>query len=63
VLAEALMVAGKIDGVAPDETEARDTLARIRKLARQEPLVYLPSHDPASIDRLRAKQPVFAPIQ
>jgi N-acyl homoserine lactone hydrolase len=60
---EALMVAGKIDGVAPDETAARDTLARIRELARQEPLVYLPSHDPASAARLRAKQPVFAPLQ
>lgn len=58
---EALMVAGKVDGVAPDEAAARDTLARIRELARQEPLVYLPSHDPASLDRLHAKQPVFAP--
>jgi N-acyl homoserine lactone hydrolase len=58
---EALMVAGKIDGVAPDESAARDTLARIRALAQQEPLVYLPTHDPSSLDRLRSKQPVVAP--
>jgi glyoxylase-like metal-dependent hydrolase (beta-lactamase superfamily II) len=57
---QALMVTGKIDGVSPDEAAAHDTLARIRELARQEPLVYLPSHDPASIDRLQARQLVFA---
>jgi glyoxylase-like metal-dependent hydrolase (beta-lactamase superfamily II) len=58
---EALMAAGKVDGVAPDDAVDRDTLARIREMARQEPLIYLPSHDPASLDRLHAKQPVFAP--
>jgi glyoxylase-like metal-dependent hydrolase (beta-lactamase superfamily II) len=57
---EALMLQGQVDGVAPDEDAARDTLRRIRELARQEPLIYLPAHDPASADRLRIGQTVSA---
>jgi glyoxylase-like metal-dependent hydrolase (beta-lactamase superfamily II) len=57
---EALMLQGQVDGVAPDEDAARDTLRRIRELARQEPLLYLPAHDPASADRLRIGQTVSA---
>jgi N-acyl homoserine lactone hydrolase len=53
---EALMLEGQVDGVAPDEAAARDTLRHIRDLAAHEPLVYLPAHDPASADRLLAKQ-------
>jgi glyoxylase-like metal-dependent hydrolase (beta-lactamase superfamily II) len=53
---QALMLEGQVDGVAPDETAARDTLYRIRTLARREPLVYLPAHDPASADRLSRQQ-------
>jgi glyoxylase-like metal-dependent hydrolase (beta-lactamase superfamily II) len=56
---EAAMVAGNVDGVAPDEAAASDTLRRIRALAQQEPLVYLPTHDPASVDRLLATQSVL----
>jgi glyoxylase-like metal-dependent hydrolase (beta-lactamase superfamily II) len=56
----ALMLEGQVDGVAPDEVTARDTLRRIRALAEQEQLVYLPAHDPASADRLLAKQTVPA---
>jgi glyoxylase-like metal-dependent hydrolase (beta-lactamase superfamily II) len=55
---EALMLDGQVDGVAPDEDAARDTLRRIRLLAEREPLVYLPAHDPQSADRLLAKQVV-----
>jgi glyoxylase-like metal-dependent hydrolase (beta-lactamase superfamily II) len=58
---QALMVEQRVDGVAPDEAAARDTLRRIRALAQQEPLVYLPAHDPAAADRLRAKQTVVVP--
>ena len=58
---QALMLEGAVDGVAPDEEAARDTLRRIRALARQEPVVYLPAHDPASADRLLTKQTVSAP--
>ena len=58
---QALMVEEHVDGVAPDEVAARDTLRRIRALAQQEPLVYLPAHDPAAAERLLAKQTVVAP--
>jgi N-acyl homoserine lactone hydrolase len=53
---EALMVDQTIDGVAPDERAARETLHRIRELARERPLVYLPSHDPEAATRLDARQ-------
>jgi N-acyl homoserine lactone hydrolase len=58
---QALMLEGAVDGVAPYEEAARDTLYRIRVLARQEPLVYLPAHDPASAERQLAKQTVVVP--
>ena len=57
---QALMLKGVVDGVAPDEAAARDTLHRIQTLAQQEPLVYLPAHDPASADRLSRKQIALA---
>jgi N-acyl homoserine lactone hydrolase len=55
---EALMVEGAIDGVAPDERAARETLDRIRDLTRQRPVVYLPSHDPEAGGRLAARATV-----
>ena len=51
-----LMVDQAIDGVAPDERAARETLHRIRDLAIERPLVYLPSHDPGAATRLEARQ-------
>lgn len=53
---ETLMLEDAIDGVAPDERAARETLRRIRELARERPVVYLPTHDPESADRLEARQ-------
>lgn len=53
---ETLMLDDAIDGVAPDERAARETLRRIRELARERPVVYLPTHDPESADRLEARQ-------
>ncbi|MGA8266480.1 MAG: MBL fold metallo-hydrolase, partial [Candidatus Acidiferrales bacterium] len=47
-----LLIAGKIDGVSPDVNIAKSTLARIAALAKEQPLVYLPSHDPQSEERL-----------
>jgi len=41
-----------VDGVSPDAGVARTTIDRILQLADNEPLVYLPSHDPASARRL-----------
>lgn len=55
---QALMVEGAVDGVAPDGQSARDTLRRIQELARQRPLVYLPSHDPEAKTRLEARETV-----
>lgn len=54
---EELMLVEAIDGVAPDERAARETLRRINELARERPLVYLPSHDPDAATRLDARQP------
>jgi N-acyl homoserine lactone hydrolase len=42
----------KIDGVSPDETISRWTMHNIITLAKERPLVYLPSHDPESAARL-----------
>ena len=53
---EQLMLEGAIDGVAPDAGRARETVERIQELARSRPLVYLPTHDPGSGDRLAARQ-------
>ena len=47
-----LLLARKIDGVSPDPRVTRRTHERILGLARERPLVYLPSHDPASASRL-----------
>jgi glyoxylase-like metal-dependent hydrolase (beta-lactamase superfamily II) len=55
-----LMLRGAVDGVAPDPEQARETLARIRRLAEDEPVVYLPAHDPETADRLAARRPATA---
>ena len=55
-----LMLDQQVDGVSPDAQSARRTLQRIRQLAQQTPLVYLPSHDPASAKRLENKTVALA---
>jgi N-acyl homoserine lactone hydrolase len=47
-----LLLAGKVDGVSPDQEISLDTLNRIKRLAKERPLVYLPSHDQGSQERL-----------
>ena len=49
---EGLLLEGKVDGVSPDLAIARKTLSQILALAEEQPLVYLPSHDPESAIRL-----------
>jgi glyoxylase-like metal-dependent hydrolase (beta-lactamase superfamily II) len=49
---QALLLAGTVDGVSPDPSVSKRTLARILELAQERPLVYLPSHDPESATRL-----------
>jgi glyoxylase-like metal-dependent hydrolase (beta-lactamase superfamily II) len=57
---ERLMIEGKVDGVSPDAEAARLSLGWIQELARQRDVVYLPSHDPDSALRLKARRP--APV-
>jgi N-acyl homoserine lactone hydrolase len=40
------------DGVSPRASVTLDTMDRILRLANSRPLVYLPTHDPESVDRL-----------
>ena len=47
-----LLLEGKVDGVSSDPNVSRATLARIRALAEERPLIYLPSHDADSESRL-----------
>jgi glyoxylase-like metal-dependent hydrolase (beta-lactamase superfamily II) len=49
---EDLLRRNVVDGVSPDEDLARTTIDRILQLANDEPLIYLPSHDPESAMRL-----------
>ncbi len=57
---EATMLSGTIDGVSPDETAARATLADIRALCAARPTIYLPTHDPRSAQRLAGRRSVIA---
>ncbi len=54
---ESAMLRGTVDGVSPDETAMRGTLAAIRNLCSQRPTVYLPTHDPQSAERLGRRRP------
>lgn len=47
-----LLLRGIVDGVSPNESVSRQTLSNIATLAREHPLVYLPSHDPDAANRL-----------
>jgi N-acyl homoserine lactone hydrolase len=55
---EELMLAGKIDGVSPNETISIATLRAIKRLTEDHPTVYLPTHDPLSAARLASRSVV-----
>ena len=55
---EALMMAGKVDGVTADAAVSGATLSTIRHFALQRPTVYLPTHDPDSSVRFATRQVV-----
>jgi N-acyl homoserine lactone hydrolase len=55
---ERLLLEGKVDGVSPDIKIARRTLNQIVALAEEQPLVYLPSHDPESLVRLQQQSTI-----
>ncbi len=58
---EQLMIEGRADGVSPDVDAARLSLSRLQEFARQRHVVYLPSHDPDSAERLAERRAVPAP--
>lgn len=53
---EALMLAGRVDGISMNADVTRGTLAAIRQFATERPVVYLPTHDPEAGDRLTRRQ-------
>ena len=53
---ERLMLAGKVDGVSPDEQTSIATLEAVRRFARAHSTVYLPTHDPQSAVRLASRR-------
>jgi N-acyl homoserine lactone hydrolase len=58
-----LLLAGKVDGVSPNESISHQTSNKIIALAKQRPLVYLPSHDPESEDRLHRESLLLHPSE
>jgi glyoxylase-like metal-dependent hydrolase (beta-lactamase superfamily II) len=52
---ESMMLAGRVDGVSPDERVSSASLATIRTFANERPTVYLPTHDPESGTRLAGR--------
>jgi glyoxylase-like metal-dependent hydrolase (beta-lactamase superfamily II) len=54
-----LLLARKLDGVSPNARIAQLTMDRIMNLARQRPLVYLPSHDANAERRLERMSTLF----
>jgi glyoxylase-like metal-dependent hydrolase (beta-lactamase superfamily II) len=50
-----LMLAGRVDGVSPDDDVAGATLRAIGQFARSRQVVYLPTHDPDSAARLASQ--------
>jgi glyoxylase-like metal-dependent hydrolase (beta-lactamase superfamily II) len=44
---------GVVDGVSPKDDVSKATMNRIREHGRRHPTVYLPSHDPDAVARLR----------
>jgi N-acyl homoserine lactone hydrolase len=51
-----LMLAEIVDGVGPDERAARESLRRIKRLAREQPMVFLPAHDPETLSRFDTRK-------
>lgn len=58
---EDALLRGEIDGISPNAGRTAATLARIRQLAADRPLIYLPTHDPDTGDRLARRRivPLF----
>jgi len=55
------MLAGRVDGVSPDERTSSSTLNAVRCFAQAHPTAYLPTHDPQSAARLLNRRSVGTP--
>jgi N-acyl homoserine lactone hydrolase len=53
---ERLMLDQFVNGVSSNEQSARQTLERILRYVHKVPTVYLPSHDPGSVERLATRK-------
>jgi N-acyl homoserine lactone hydrolase len=53
---EHLLLRNIPDGVSPRASRTLDTMEKIRNLAQKEPLIYLPTHDEESEERLMQKK-------
>lgn len=59
-----LMISGAVDGVAPDERAALDTIERIKAFASDTPTVYLVAHDHGTAARLANREVLeLTPVQ
>jgi glyoxylase-like metal-dependent hydrolase (beta-lactamase superfamily II) len=52
---EAALLDEAVDGVSLDEAVSRRTLRTIGAFVRDTPTVFLPSHDPQSVERLQSR--------
>src|SRR4051812_46273587 len=50
------MLAGQVDGVSADDATAQATLSSLKRFAAERPMVYLPTHDPESAERLSRRR-------
>jgi glyoxylase-like metal-dependent hydrolase (beta-lactamase superfamily II) len=53
---EQALIGRKVDGISPNAQVALRTIDNILDFAKKYPLVYLPTHDPQSAARLKARQ-------
>jgi N-acyl homoserine lactone hydrolase len=53
------LLAGKYTGANASHRQAHDTYERIKAFARNESLIFLPSHDPEAPERLRNWEPLY----
>ena len=51
-----LLMDGRIDGVAPDDAQAHESVVRVRAFVQSTGAVCLPTHDPGSAQRLATAQ-------
>ena len=57
---ESALLHRQVDGISPDERIALRTMDNILQFAQEHPTVYLPSHDPESVVRLRSLSTIQA---